>query len=187
MVSQQTIHKILTYCNTTEARSLLKEVVIYSCLEPQFIIDLIDEYAQLGNKGVQSKYLHAVFSFVEEVFQVTREELLGARRLRRITDARRVAMVLCYSGSALNKSAVARMFEKDHATILHAIKTHNQLIEVDATYNALVMNVVQMLEHAGYEPYKKTHTKNGTDNLHHGNAGLLTTGSATAETEVSTA
>lgn len=170
MISQSVIHKLLAYCTTRESQSLLKELVMYACLEPQFIIDTINEYQELGKQGVQSKYFHAVFGFTGEIYDVTTEDILGKRRLRSIVDARRTAMVLAFNGSTLNKSAVSRMFGKDHATILHAIKTHAQLMEVDEQYNKAFHQIESMLVQAGYNTHKKENqngTHIGTATQHH--------------------
>ncbi len=179
MVTKSLVNKLLAYCNTRESQTLLKELVMLSCIEPQFIIDTIEEQQSLGQKGIEGKYTKAVLDFICDYSSITYNELMSNSRKRHITDPRRLAMYFIYSGTHLNKSAVARFFKKDHATILHALKGHEILLQVDKSYKAMYDNVQARLEFAQYN----THKNGNESSIPLGADGLLTGGDEQLEAE----
>ena len=62
------------------------------------------------------------------------EDMKGRSRFTPIVEARRVAMVLIRKTLGLTLVATARHFEKDHATVLHACRQHEDLMDVDRDY-----------------------------------------------------
>jgi len=150
MVSKSIINKLLIYCTTRESQNLLKELVMISCIEPQFIIDTIEEHQSLGNKGIEGKYINAVMNFISDYANITHEDIMGNRRIRLFTDCRKMAIFFIFSGTKMNKSSVARLFNKDHATILHALHGHNNLMEVDYNYKKMFDYVQARLQFAQY-------------------------------------
>lgn len=54
---------------------------------------------------------------------VSREDLLSAKRSARISHARQLAMYLTREETSISLAQIAREFNRDHTTVLHAIRT----------------------------------------------------------------
>jgi chromosomal replication initiator protein len=57
---------------------------------------------------------------------VTRSDLLGKRRTKRISEARQLAMSLCRSLTKLSLQQIGSIFNRDHSTVLRAIQQAEQ-------------------------------------------------------------
>ena len=60
---------------------------------------------------------------------ITREELLSPRRSTRIAHARQLAMYLARELTPLSLTEIARGFDRDHTTVLHAIRSVSSRLE----------------------------------------------------------
>ncbi|CAB5223794.1 Chromosomal replication initiator, DnaA C-terminal [uncultured Caudovirales phage] len=171
MISKSIVNKLLVYCNTRESQNLLKELVLVSCIEPQFILDMIEEFQSLGSKGIEGKYVKAVLDFICDYSGISYEEIMSHSRKRTITDSRKMAIFFIYHGTRLNKTAVARFFNKDHATILHSLKGHAILMEVDSSYRNMYDIIQGKLSFANYNTQNdgnENSISSGTDGLDSG-------------------
>lgn len=72
-----------------------------------------------------------IISTVADVYGVTKRDILGNSRKQPIAEARQLAMYL-YWKEKYTSVAIAKMFGREHATILHNIKRIKELIEIDA-------------------------------------------------------
>jgi chromosomal replication initiation ATPase DnaA len=179
MVTKSVVNKLLAYCSTRESQELLKELVLLSIIEPQFIIDTIEEHQTLGDKGKEGKYIRLVLDFICEHAGITHDEIMSESRKRYITDSRRMAIQLIYSGTHLNKSAVARFFNKDHATVLHNLKGHANFMEVDKNYRYMYEIITARLNFAQYN----THEDGNENTIPLGADGLALGGDEQLEAE----
>ena len=66
---------------------------------------------------------------VSSVLGVPRAELLSTRRTPRVARARQLAMYLARELTSLSLAQIAREFDRDHSTVLHAIRTVSQRLE----------------------------------------------------------
>ncbi len=57
------------------------------------------------------------------VLGVSRDDLLSPRRTARVSQARQLAIYLSRQLTSLSLAQIARHFDRDHSTILHAIRT----------------------------------------------------------------
>lgn len=71
-------------------------------------------------------------SAVARRFGVTEREMMSIRRCRGVARPRQVAMFLSYRLTAHSLAQIARVFDRDHTTVLHAIRTVEALCEADA-------------------------------------------------------
>ena len=68
-------------------------------------------------------------------FEVSEEQFNSKKRTRNIALARQVAMYLCKSYTKMSLSAIGNAIgKKNHATVLHAWKTINNLLETDKDF-----------------------------------------------------
>ncbi len=73
--------------------------------------------------------LEAIQETVCTIHGLTREELLSPRRSPRIAHARQMAMYLARELTALSLMEIARGFDRDHSTVLHAIRSVSDRLE----------------------------------------------------------
>jgi chromosomal replication initiator protein len=80
--------------------------------------------------------------------QVDWDELKGKCRKRELNDVRQTAMWIIRKGTSMSFYDVGKVFNRHHATVLHAVKHVEALIQTDNKYRA---DVEQILNHLDYE------------------------------------
>ena len=75
-----------------------------------------------------------IIATVSRLTEISIKDIRGKSRLREVTNARRIAMVLINDILRYNLSEIGRIFGKHHATVLHTFKVHNDLWDVDKRY-----------------------------------------------------
>ncbi len=89
----------------------------------------------------------SIYKIVCEYFNVTPDNAQSKTRKREIVQARQIAM---YFSKTLTKSSLAsigaQIGGKNHATVLHACKTVNNLMETDRSYSDIVRNIEKKLK-----------------------------------------
>jgi chromosomal replication initiator protein len=83
--------------------------------------------------GLKSKD-ELVTEIVAEIWQIPKEALLTKTRKREVVEARQVLMAHKKKETGNSLAKVGRSFLKDHATVLHAIKTVKNLRETDKAF-----------------------------------------------------
>jgi chromosomal replication initiator protein len=71
---------------------------------------------------------------VAAAFDVKPKDLRGPSRLRTILVARQVAMYLAHDAAGFSLPAVGRAFDRDHTTVLHAVRKVRERIDGDKTF-----------------------------------------------------
>ena len=81
-----------------------------------------------------------------DYFNITRDTLLSKTRKRQIVQARQIAMYMSRSLINCSLSTIgAEIGGKDHATVLHACTTVNDLMSTDKTFKQYVNDIEKML------------------------------------------
>ena len=81
-----------------------------------------------------------------EYFNISRDELLSKTRKRQIVQARQIAMYMSRSLINCSLSTIgAEIGGKDHATVLHACTTVNDLMTIDKTFKQYVTDIEKIL------------------------------------------
>jgi chromosomal replication initiator protein len=91
--------------------------------------------------GDNTPTIRAIQDAVCAVLDVSREDLLSARRTARLVRARQLAMYLSRELTQLSLAEIAREFGRDHTTILHAVRTVAGRLEPDSDTAKLVHRV----------------------------------------------
>ncbi len=90
-----------------------------------------------------------VKSIVCKYYNISIEEIDFKTRKREIVKARQIAMYFC---KALTKTSLATIGhligKKDHATVIHACKTVNDLLETDNTFRAELIEIKEEIKDA---------------------------------------
>ena len=105
---------------------------------------MIDKLVKNTHKELSIDYIQKV---VCDYFNIPIDLVLSKTRKREIVQARQVAM---YFSKSLTKSSLAtigsRIGGKDHATVLHACKTVNNLIETDKRFRLQIEEIEKRLK-----------------------------------------
>ncbi len=82
-----------------------------------------------------------------DVFKVTLTDMVSKRRARVIARPRQVAMYLCKKMTKRSLPDIGRRFGgRDHTTVMHAVKRIDELRAQDATFNAQIEAVEDILK-----------------------------------------
>jgi chromosomal replication initiator protein len=92
--------------------------------------------------------VEAIQEAVAAVLDVPRSELLSARRTPRVAQARQLAMYLCRDLTPLSLAQIARAFDRDHSTVLHAVRAVSARIEPGSETAEAIHSVKQSLGRA---------------------------------------
>ncbi|MGM0497165.1 MAG: chromosomal replication initiator protein DnaA [Bacteroidota bacterium] len=105
---------------------------------------VIDKLVKNSKKEISVDYIQKV---VCDYFNITPDQMHSRTRKREIVQARQVAM---YFSKSLTKSSLASIGSqiggKDHATVLHACKTVNNLIDTDKQFKQTINNLEKKLK-----------------------------------------
>jgi len=85
--------------------------------------------------------LAAIQDAVCSIHGVTKEELLSARRSARVTQARQQAMFLARELTPLSLAEIARGFDRDHTTVIHAVRQVAGRLEPGSETSAAVHRI----------------------------------------------
>jgi chromosomal replication initiator protein len=91
----------------------------------------------------------AIQEAVAAVLDVPRSELLSARRTPRVARARQLAMYLSRELTSLSLAQIAREFDRDHSTVLHAIRTVSTRLEPGSETSDAIHRVRESLGTSG--------------------------------------
>jgi len=75
-----------------------------------------------------------LFSTMRSEFGLSRADLLSKSRKRELVEYRQISMHILKGYTTLGASAIGRVFKKDHATVLHSIKTVENLLNTDKNF-----------------------------------------------------
>jgi hypothetical protein len=115
---------------------------------------IIKNYQTLHNnnnlKKIRMKTINNDIEIIcDAVAVVTKADPMGKNRLRENVDARRIAYRICRVVLNLTYIRISKYFDKNHASVLHSLKSFDALFETDRdfrnNYNA-VMKVISSVE-----------------------------------------
>ena len=105
---------------------------------------MIDKLIKNTKKEISIDYIQKI---VCSYFNIGVDQLQSRTRKREIVQARQVAM---FFSKSLTKSSLATIGSqiggKDHATVLHACKTVNNLIETDKQFRLQIDEIEKKLK-----------------------------------------
>ena len=135
--------------NVRELEGALVSLLAQSMLNRREIT--IELTAKLINKLVKNSKRELSIEYISKVvcdyFSMTVEALQAKTRKREIVQARQIAM---YFSKSLTKHSLAsigaQIGSKDHATVLHACKTVNNLKDTDKNFRQFVEDIEKKLK-----------------------------------------
>lgn len=123
--------------------AMTRVVALASVLSEPITTPLVRRALQSGGPhapapGPDGPSVVTIQEAVSTVLGVPRRELLSTRRTPRVARARQLAMYLTRELTPLSLAQIAREFDRDHSTVLHAIRSVSQRLEPGSeTANAL--------------------------------------------------
>lgn len=150
-MSDEILEYIATYITTNirELEGALISLLAQSTLNKKEItLDLarkmIDKFIKNTHKEISIDYIQKI---VCDYFNIPIDLVLSKTRKREIVQARQVAM---FFSKSLTKSSLttigSRIGGKDHATVLHACKTVNNLIDTDKHFRLQIDEIEKKLK-----------------------------------------
>jgi chromosomal replication initiator protein len=150
-IDNEVLETLATYVTTNvrELEGAVISLLAQSTLNRKEItIDLarqvIDKLVKNSKKEISIDYIQKV---VCDYFNIEIDQLQTKTRKREIVQARQIAM---YFSKSLTKSSLANIGTqiggKDHATVLHACKTVNNLMETDKQFKQYVEDIQKKLK-----------------------------------------
>lgn len=91
------------------------------------VAELMRELNSLQPRGVGLG--HQIAQAVARAHKLTMKDLTGGRRSRNIAWARQEAMWHIKEHTKLSLPQIGRMFNRDHTTVLHALRVHKERME----------------------------------------------------------
>jgi chromosomal replication initiator protein len=151
ILPEEVVEYIATHItdNVRELEGALISLLAQSTLNKKEITlnlakEMIDKLIKNTKREVSIDYIQKV---VCNYFDVPVDSLQSKTRKREIVQARQVAM---YFSKNLTKSSLATIGSqiggKDHATVLHACKTVNNLVETDKQFKTQIEEIEKKLK-----------------------------------------
>ncbi len=98
-----------------------------------------------------SKQMDFVIAMVCEITHLSRSELFSKNRDRHLVDARRLAYALIRELFGTPYLIMGKYFGKNHASVIHGLKTHKNLLEYDPIYRGRYVRTFRLM----YEKYNE--------------------------------
>ena len=114
--------------------AMTRVVALSSVMSEPITTPLVQRALKPGGDGAAvdnaaAPSVAAIQEAVASVLGVPRAELVSARRTPRIARARQLAMYLARELTSLSLAQIAREFDRDHTTVLHAIRSVSKRLE----------------------------------------------------------
>jgi len=105
---------------------------------------MIDQYVRNSQREISIDYIQKM---VCDYFNISVDQMHSASRKREIVQARQLAM---YFAKTLTKNSLAsigvEIGGKDHATVLHAVRTVKNLIDTDKHFRVYVEEIEKKIK-----------------------------------------
>lgn len=76
------------------------------------------------------------------------EQLKGRSRQREVNDIRQICMWIVRNGTSMSYQNIGLIFVRHHATVLHATKHVENMMQTDPLYRACVQSILDKLQDA---------------------------------------
>lgn len=135
--------------NVRELEGTLISLLAHSTLNKEDItVDLAKRVtAQIVSQGSNEVTIDKIKSTVCDYFKISPEQIISKTRKREIVQARQIAMYLVRNLTQNSLASIgSQMGGKDHATVLHACSTIQDLMESDKSIKHYVQDLERVLK-----------------------------------------
>ncbi len=140
-------HKITT--NVRELEGALNRLSAFSSLIGSEInLDMVQDLLKDLLKSSQKKVnIEEIQKKVSQHFNIKMSDMSSARRSRTVARPRQVAMYLSKNLTSRSLPEIGRRFgNRDHTTVIHAVRKVEELMNKDASFDEDVQLLIRMLE-----------------------------------------
>jgi len=150
--------------------AMTRVVALSSVMSEPITKPLVEKALRPGSSGVArddagvAPSMAAIQEAVSSVLGVPRSDLVSARRTARIARARQLAMYLARELTSLSLAQIAREFDRDHTTVLHAVRSVSKRLEPGSSETEAIHRIKADLgKTSGGEsrPNRPANTKDG--------------------------
>jgi len=78
--------------------------------------------------------------------RITNDEIKSSSRKRKLVDRRMIIAVILYNKCTFSYSELGRFINRDHATIMHYLKKHKDLMATNVDYRNLYIECLSVVE-----------------------------------------
>ncbi len=82
-----------------------------------------------------------IMAVICKFFEVEMNELTGRWRPRRLVIPRQIAMLMLHRHTMMNKTEIGKMFNRDHTSVIHSLRTIDDLAKFDEEYREKLSTV----------------------------------------------
>ena len=93
-------------------------------------------------EGGQPVTIDTVLNDVAHAFNVTKKEMTSKSRKKEFVEARHVAMYLIHKKLNRTQEATGEIFDRDHSTVVHALKKVNNIMETEKDFRRTVNKII---------------------------------------------
>ncbi|WP_459877347.1 helix-turn-helix domain-containing protein [Desulfothermus naphthae] len=139
-LSHSQIFEIATKHKTiADIKAYLYRLLVRSNLKKENIpLILKEKRAQNSYPKISTK---KIIEIVAKYYGVTPKQIISKSQKKNIALARHVAIYLCKDLLKLPSIKLAKIFKRDHTTILYSLKKINNLKELDSNFNIMLKDV----------------------------------------------
>lgn len=150
--------------------AMTRVIALASVLGEPVTAELVHKALGTARVGEQSRppaggspSIEAVQEAACAVFEVSRSDLLSAKRTTRIAHARQLAIYLTRDLTSLSLAEIARGFNRDHSTVLHAIRAVSSRLEPGSETTTLLDRSRALVHDASPSPPGTDHGSHEAD------------------------
>jgi chromosomal replication initiation ATPase DnaA len=100
-------------------------------------------------KEIKEKYINEAMEMIatasSTILNIPSKDMMSTKRDREIVDARRIAYAIARFEFKFTLNSIGRYFNKNHATILHQVNTHEGWIQTEDDYRSKYDEVKKFL------------------------------------------
>ncbi len=146
-VAEFLAQKITT--NIRELEGSLRRIVAHSQLlsDREITLDMTQDVLKDMLRSIDRKTtIDEIQKKVAEYFNISVKELQSSRRARTVARPRQIAMYLAKQLTSRSLPEIGRKFDRDHTTVMHAVRKVEELIVEDSSLAENVDTLRRMLE-----------------------------------------
>ena len=125
--------------------SLMAYSITYNCnIDLKFVERIVMRAVKTDNQALT---IDDIIRIISAHYDVTEQQVKGRLRKREIVQARQIAMYFAKNMTKLSLATIgSQIGGKDHATVLHACKTVNNLIDTDRQFKGYIEEIEKKLK-----------------------------------------
>lgn len=85
---------------------------------------------------IEQSFNYKVLHLVSHYCEISVDVLKSVLKTREVVEARQIAMVLIKNNSVITWQRLGKLFKRDHATVIYAIKTVSDLLITDKYFKS---------------------------------------------------